>query len=258
MLVTAVLRAPLAIGVAITGFFRPTLIPLCFAPEESGIVTVVCPTPQSEPFVPTGQPADNPAYQVRDIDDVIEATAKRPDLIVVELVGLTATAIATAAAIRRIKGSAERYGLPVPSPPSSSRLARSPPSWACCSCAANSSRASARWTRPRKSLPGRWSSGTRNSCSPALSISKARPYSIMSAVRTGLSPLQVRHETITIFGLCREVVSRNPTGELRITRVFSCVARGFKARPSFMFAGCCWPRSLAIDGSSGTSRGHGS
>ena len=45
--------------------------------------------------------------------------------------------------------------------------------------------------------------------------------------------------------------------ELRITRVFSCVARGFKARPSFMFAGCCWWRSLAIDGSSGTSRGHG-
>ena len=26
--------------------------------------------------------------------------------------------------------------------------------------------------------------------------------------------------------------------ELRIVRVFSCVARGFKARPSFMFAGC--------------------
>jgi len=44
--------------------------------------------------------------------------------------------------------------------------------------------------------------------------------------------------------------------ELRITRVFSCVARGFKARASFMFAGCCWWRSLAVDGSSGTSRGH--
>jgi hypothetical protein len=42
----------------------------------------------------------------------------------------------------------------------------------------------------------------------------------------------------------------------RITRVFSCVARGFKARPSFMFAGCCWWRSLAVDGSSGASRGH--
>ena len=45
--------------------------------------------------------------------------------------------------------------------------------------------------------------------------------------------------------------------ELRITRVFSCVARGFKARASFMFAGCCWWRSLAVDGGSGTSRGHG-
>ena len=28
-------------------------------------------------------------------------------------------------------------------------------------------------------------------------------------------------------------------GDLRITRVFSCAARGLKARPSFMFAGCC-------------------
>jgi len=46
------------------------------------------------------------------------------------------------------------------------------------------------------------------------------------------------------------------SGELRITRVFSCVAHRFKARPSFMFAGCCWWRSLAVDGSSGASRGH--
>ena len=36
---------------------------------------------------------------------------------------------------------------------------------------------------------------------------------------------------------------------LRITRVFSCVVRGFKGRPSFMFADCCWWRSLAVDGS---------
>ena len=50
----------------------------------------------------------------------------------------------------------------------------------------------------------------------------------------------------------------NRTPDLRITRVFSCVARGFKARAGFMFAGCCWRRSLAVDGSSGTSRGHAS
>ena len=112
VVITAVLMAVLAIGVAITGFFRPTLIPMCFAPEEAGVVTVVCPTHQSQPFVPTGQPGQ-PGVQVADIDDVVQATAKPPDLLVVELVGLTAAAIATAAAIRRLKGSSERYGLPV-------------------------------------------------------------------------------------------------------------------------------------------------
>ncbi len=38
------------------------------------------------------------------------------------------------------------------------------------------------------------------------------------------------------------------TDDLRITRVFPCVARGFKARASFMFAGCCWWRPLVVDG----------
>jgi hypothetical protein len=112
VVITATLMLLLAIGVAITGFLHPTLIPLCFAPEEAGQVTVVCPTSQSEPFIPVGQ---EPQFGVpmRDIDNVVKDTAKPPDLLVVELVGLTAAAIATAAAIRRIKGSSERYGLPV-------------------------------------------------------------------------------------------------------------------------------------------------
>jgi hypothetical protein len=112
VVVAAVLMALLAIGVAITGLFRPTLIPLCFAPQEAGKTTVVCPTAESGPFVPVGEPAQ-PGIPTDDIDNVVEKTAKPPDLIVVELVGLTAATIATAAAIRRIKGSSERYGLPV-------------------------------------------------------------------------------------------------------------------------------------------------
>jgi hypothetical protein len=112
VVITATLMLLLAIGVAITGFFRPTLIPLCFAPEGAGKVTVVCPTSQSEPFIPVGGEQQF-GVPMRDIDNVIEETANPQDLIVVELVGLTAAAIATAAAIRRIKGSAERYGLPV-------------------------------------------------------------------------------------------------------------------------------------------------
>ena len=39
--------------------------------------------------------------------------------------------------------------------------------------------------------------------------------------------------------------------ELRITRVSRCVARRFKARASFMFAGECWWLSLAPAGGSG-------
>ena len=112
VVITAMLMAGLAVGVAITGFFRPTLIPMCFAPQEAGKVTVVCPTSQSAPFVPTGGQHQK-GVPTRDIDAVVEKTAKRQDLIVVELVGLTAAALATAAAIRRIKGSSERYGLPV-------------------------------------------------------------------------------------------------------------------------------------------------
>jgi hypothetical protein len=115
VIIAAVLMAVLAIGVAFTGFLHPTLIPMCFAPQEAGTVTVVCPTAQSEPFVPTSdqQTIPPPGVPVRDLDTVVRETAKPQDLLVIELVGLTAAAIAAAAAIRRIKGSSERFGLPV-------------------------------------------------------------------------------------------------------------------------------------------------
>jgi hypothetical protein len=116
VVVTTILMALLALGVGLTGYFRPTLIPLCFAPQEAGQAVVVCPTAQSAPFSITQQPGaspQQPGTELQDIDDAVRATASRQDLIVVELVGLTAAAIAAAAAIRRIKGSSERYGLPV-------------------------------------------------------------------------------------------------------------------------------------------------
>ena len=108
--------ALLAVGIALTGVFNPTLVPLCFAPR--GVwheAVVVCPTAQSGPFTPlqAGVAATGVDAPVRDIDDVVAETAKPWDLIVVELVGLTAAAIAAAAAISHIRGSSERYGLPV-------------------------------------------------------------------------------------------------------------------------------------------------
>jgi hypothetical protein len=112
--VTAAFMALLAIGVALTGLFRPALIPLCFAPEGSGAATVVCPTGQSDRFVPSQDDSRSTnTLPVRDIDDVVAATVSPLDIVLVELVGLTAAAIAAAAAIRRIRGSSERYGLPV-------------------------------------------------------------------------------------------------------------------------------------------------
>jgi len=81
----------------------------------------VCPTDQSPSFIPQ-QAGDPPLEGIRgnvlnrqgtDIDDVVAKTAKRWDLLVVELVGLTAAAIAAAAAIKNIRGSSDRYSLPV-------------------------------------------------------------------------------------------------------------------------------------------------
>lgn len=111
---TALVMTLLAVGVALLGLADRSLIPLCFAPQESGSAVVVCPTAQSDRFTPSqtgGVPRDG--APVLDIDNVVAGTAKPGDLLIVELVGLAAAAIAGAAAIRRIRGSSERYGLPV-------------------------------------------------------------------------------------------------------------------------------------------------
>ena len=108
VVLTTAFMALLAIGVALTGYFNPTWIPLCFKPEEGAQATVVCPIEQSPPF-PISQEGTNAPI---DIDEVVKQTATPYDLMVVELVGLTAAAVAAAAAIRRLRGSSERYGLP--------------------------------------------------------------------------------------------------------------------------------------------------
>lgn len=99
----------LAVLVAVLGYFSPTTVPLCFQPERAGQTVVVCPTEQSA-LLSTSQ-ASGPADP--DVDDTVKRTAARTDLLVVELVGLTAAAVSAAAAIRGIRGSSEPHGLPV-------------------------------------------------------------------------------------------------------------------------------------------------
>jgi hypothetical protein len=94
--------------VAVTGFFRPDLLPLCFQPDG----TIVCPTAQTtlDTSAPAGQPSPTPT--LGDVDDVIDRTAGRWDAALVEFVGLLGATIAAAAALRRSRGTNDPYGLP--------------------------------------------------------------------------------------------------------------------------------------------------
>jgi hypothetical protein len=109
---TTVVMSLLAIALAIFGFRNAILLPLCFAPEEAGSAVVVCPTQQSAPFS-TAQGGTTPSQTSRDIDNAVEETVRPWDLLLVELIGLAAATVAAAAAIRKIRGSSERYGVPL-------------------------------------------------------------------------------------------------------------------------------------------------
>ena len=108
LVATTVVMTFLAIALAMIGFRNAALLPLCFAPEESGSAVVVCPTQQSPQF-----PTTTAAQTTRDIDDEVQDTVQPWDLLLVELLGLAAAAVAAAAAIRKIRGSSERYGVPL-------------------------------------------------------------------------------------------------------------------------------------------------
>lgn len=109
LLIAATLGMTLiAICVAAMGFLNPTLITLCFVPEESGQAVMVCPTRQSAAFSVSGQLSNPPPG---DIDDITLETVTPLDLLLVELVGLFGAAIAAATAIRNLRGTSEAYRL---------------------------------------------------------------------------------------------------------------------------------------------------
>jgi hypothetical protein len=146
VVVTTIAMAVVAIALGIIGWRNPDAIPLCFAPEAAGQTTVVCPTEQSGPVPTPGATSstgttddtstgDNSTGDTTtedtttedttagdtstegtttgDIDELVAKTAASQDVPLVELVGLTAAGIAAAAAIRRVRGSSEPYGVPV-------------------------------------------------------------------------------------------------------------------------------------------------
>lgn len=97
-----------ATALAVLGWRSPDVIPLCFEPTTPTETVVVCPTGQSRAL-----PAQEGTTPTQDIDDAINATVAPPDMLLVELIGAAAATVAAAAAIRRIRGSSEPYGVPV-------------------------------------------------------------------------------------------------------------------------------------------------
>ncbi|MFJ7777311.1 hypothetical protein [Streptomyces yangpuensis] len=90
-----------ATAVAVMTFAWKNAIPLCFTPESGGEYEVVCPTYSAD----TGTTPPTTA--------MIAETARKYDYIVVETVGVVAAAIASAASLRRIRGTALPYNVPV-------------------------------------------------------------------------------------------------------------------------------------------------
>ena len=99
LLVAATLiLAGAAIALALFGWNAPDRLSLCFNPGDS----IVCPTGEAPP------PGENQLAE-----EVFDKTASSWDLLVVELVGMLAAAVAAAVAIAGIKGTSTPYSVPV-------------------------------------------------------------------------------------------------------------------------------------------------
>jgi hypothetical protein len=106
LLMTAAVLSIVAIGTVVLGVLRPSVVPLCFAPDQK---EAVCPTSVGPVAAASG---DAPVSE-QEIDAAVRKTAGPWDIPVVELAGLLAAAVAAAASLREIKGSSTPYSLPI-------------------------------------------------------------------------------------------------------------------------------------------------
>jgi hypothetical protein len=109
----AVVLAAAAAALAVVGAVRPDLAPLCFQPTGQ----VVCPTGMAtlqSTTTATGQPPPTrTAAQEQQQDRLARKTADPVDVLLVEAIGLIAAALASAAALRGMRGTSTPYGVPL-------------------------------------------------------------------------------------------------------------------------------------------------
>jgi hypothetical protein len=105
IIVTTILLAALASAVAILGFKNRDALPLCFQPGD----VVVCPTNQRPIELRPGETEPDP----RDIENAIDQAVRGSDALLIEFVGLLGASLAATTGLRRIRGTAGPYSLPV-------------------------------------------------------------------------------------------------------------------------------------------------
>lgn len=93
-----------AAGLVVFGAANPSLVHLCFNPED----TIVCPTSQG----PVSSTGDNPPTPDQ-LTAAIKATASSWDLLVVALVGLLGAGVTAAVGLKNVRGTSGPYSLPV-------------------------------------------------------------------------------------------------------------------------------------------------
>jgi hypothetical protein len=110
ILIASLLLALGAAGTIFFAFHKPSDLPICFTPAN-----VVCAT--STTYVPPaerqGASGAQTARSQASTDQIMRRAASPWDVVVVELVGLVAAAIAAAASVRNVQGTSTPYSLPV-------------------------------------------------------------------------------------------------------------------------------------------------
>lgn len=94
-----------AVAIAVITVIWEALVPLCFTPEINGGFNVVCPT-RSRFVVPV--PPGSPVTS-----EMTAGVAQAGDYLVIEIIGVLSAAVASAAALRRIRGTSLPYNVPV-------------------------------------------------------------------------------------------------------------------------------------------------
>jgi hypothetical protein len=113
----SVLLFLIAIFVAVLAIVKPTLIALCFEPQQARTSTVE-PQPAEPPLLvcPTGQSPltdRDGSTGPEDVDDVVSRTVSKWDVPLIECVGMVAAGVTGAIALRRLRGVATPFAVPV-------------------------------------------------------------------------------------------------------------------------------------------------